>query len=136
MRRGKRNIVAAVMVTGAVLAITGPAFAGSFTSYLSNVQVGFNSRTWQHGTGDNSSTAITLTQCGVGWQDSGGGATVQLTEEQPFPFPDINRGQKGYTCNAGGTQYYGSQPAANYHFSIVSISGGSEFSADYNKVSW
>jgi hypothetical protein len=60
MRRGRRNIVATAAMTGAILAITGPALAGSFTSYLSNAQVGFNSRTWQHGTGDSSSTAITL----------------------------------------------------------------------------
>jgi hypothetical protein len=101
---------------------------------------GFNSRTWTHPANDNASTIITIASCSVGGQSPPQTARIQLTQEQPFPLPDINRGQLKYNCPAGMTGNFGAQEAANYHFTVVDVGGTSsglyDLSAGTVKVSW
>ena len=55
-------------------------------------------------------------------------------------MPDINRGQKTYNCPAGGTGNWGTQAAANFHFTVVTVGGqtGSlyDLSSSFVKVVW
>lgn len=97
----------------AVLAVVGPAKAeGSFSSYMTNVRDGFDSRTWSDHNNDTVSTHIRLS--GV----TKAGFCLQLTREKPWYEPDENRGIRDF--GYGGTQYYGRQPSGSYHFSDVS----------------
>ena len=85
-----KGCAAAAVLAGAI-----PAHAeGSFSSSMSAVRTGFDSRTWTDKNSDSVSTYISLTGC-----DNGGlGAKVtntqlQLTREKPFYEPDEDRGR-------------------------------------------
>lgn len=116
MRR-RRNVAVGAAVVAALLSVAVPAQAeGSFSTYMSNVRDGFDSRTWTDHNHDTVSTHIKLS--GV----TKAGFCLELARETPWYQPDENRGIKDF--GLGSTQYYGRQPSGNYRFGDVSDTCG------------
>src|SRR5689334_1409368 len=71
-RRSPRRFFAVVLLAGlAVVGVVGPASAeGGFTSSMSGVRVGFESRAWVDHNNDSAATQITLAGCTHNWSSS------------------------------------------------------------------
>ncbi len=118
----RRSLVTAALAVGALIGTAGVAQAANFDWYMSGVQTGFNSRTWNFSTSGDE--AIESDYCD--WMYPGAGGTyyrLQLTQETAWYLPDRNAGQASYACDQYGGGYgyhdFGSQPHGNYHFTYV-----------------
>ena len=102
------GIVTAISVVGMAV----PAFAeGSFTSSLSGVHVGFESRRWVDKNSDNVNTSIYFSSCNRS-------TNVKVKADVFGPDPVMGEGNP-----CGSTKYYGDLPSNDYYFVISSISG-------------
>ncbi|MYU25175.1 hypothetical protein [Streptomyces sp. SID8352] len=137
--RGQK-LVGAVTGSAAALVLAGaiPAHAeGSWTSSMSAVRTGFDSRTWSDKNSDNVSTTIGLSGCNNG----GLGAAVsntelQLTRETSIIQPNENRGRYTYKCSSSDSHAFGVQPSGSYHFTVTKIQGSaSGYYLSVNSVS-
>jgi hypothetical protein len=114
------GLVLSMLVAGVVLA------EGSWTSSMSNVNVGFDSRTWTDRNTDNVGTTIRFDDCRDENYTNGTGdwATVSLQRHNGiFPAGDV--GRKTLYCYDTDTGNWGDQPAQDYHFQVEAFSGGS-----------
>jgi hypothetical protein len=132
--------VAAVAI--ATLATAIPAFAeGSFTSHMSGVRVGFESRRWDDKNEDSKGTIVSLRYCHYMKEPShepkSAQFTLNLIKDTLF---DEARGNVKYDCSGSTWKQYdwGRQPAGKYFFRVTKLgpSGITAANADGVKVSW
>jgi hypothetical protein len=96
---------------------------------MTGVLTGFNSRTSNQNGSQN--TVLTSNTCGVFGQSGVGNWTAQLTEQQPWYLPDIDRGHANYPCGSKTAHNFGTQESGDYHFTVILIDGSdSGFSLD------
>jgi hypothetical protein len=110
----------------AVIISASPALAeGSFTSSLSNVLTGFNSRSWTDKNSDGTSTRITLSQCTDPARGGKGANTrLQLTRERGGVLPDKQVGdRKTFYCSSSAYGDWGRVARGKYHFTVILIDG-------------
>lgn len=97
---------------------------GGWSSYMTGVLTGFNSRTWQDQNIDSTSTSITFSGCTNNINPYHGvNAEVQLTRETPFYQPDESQGRRSLNCGGSDTKYWGRFPAGSYHFTLTGVNG-------------
>ena len=109
----------------AAFAFAGTALAeGQWTSYMTGVLPGFNSRTWDDQNLDGTSTNIKLVECrdSVPGTDPADWAKLSL-EKENWIFPSENLGTKTFNCWVSSTQFWGDVVAAHYHFTVRDYSG-------------
>lgn len=119
MKHKKLAILTATALLATVVA--GPAFAeGSWSSYMSGVKIGFESRQWADRDFDQVATTVKLKTCTVsGTTFSSTGIT--LYQDTIFPFIYTSHGLISNTCNTSSWgQGLGS---GTYHFTIEKING-------------
>ncbi|MFD9033077.1 hypothetical protein ACFVZW_18285 [Streptomyces sp. NPDC059567] len=126
----RRKVSQSATALGAIAAVSlalAPTAAaeGSFSSSLTGVATGFNSRWWTDKNTDGAGTVIKFTSCslftGPGFRD----VTVQLSRYRPV-IADVNEGQKTFSaCASGATSSgnWGDKQAADYRFAIMKING-------------
>lgn len=116
----KKHMGAAGLVV-ALLATTLPAIAeGQWTSYLSGVGTGFNSRSWIDNQSDSAATKVTLSGCTMTTGGTFTSVDIRLYREAGW-LPDQSVAVLRNYC---GTSNFGSNlPADNYHFTIERING-------------
>jgi hypothetical protein len=112
------GVVAAIAVAGTALA------EGEFTSFMTNVRDGFNSRTWHDSNLDGVSTNIKLEGCRdeVPGTDPNDWGKLSL-EKENWIFPSENLGTKQFSCWVSATQFWGDVAASDYHFTVRDYSG-------------
>ena len=140
MNQAKRLAISVVAVA-TLFAIGSPAWAeAAWSSTLSGVLTGFNSRSWADHNIDTVKTSIQFNGCvDIDHGYVGTTATVQLTQETPWYEPDINMGVKTLNCASSDTQIWAQEPAASYHFTVVKIGGqtsGGRLDASYVRVAY
>lgn len=124
MMRGRRTI-AITMLTGALVASGQTAIAeGSWSSSVTRVRTGFETRSWNDRNTDSAATQWRLERC----TDylTGGRATNshwKLMRERGGVLPDENRGEKYFPCATASQQSWGDVPASNYHLTLTKIAG-------------
>lgn len=98
---------------------------GFWTSSMSEVAPGFNSRTWTDKNQDATATRIRLDDC----RDShrahvtSNTAQIQLTRRTGALQPDENRGRNVFYCQSTDSHSWGRQPASDYRFAVIRING-------------
>ncbi|CAN5440630.1 hypothetical protein BH20CHL6_BH20CHL6_09640 [soil metagenome] len=116
------------IVTGLVLSevVAGTVFAeGSWTSSMSNVKVGFDSRTWTDRNSDSASTAIRFEGCrDENYSNGSNDWTTVSVQRHNGILPAGDFGRETLYCHVADTGYWGDQPAQDYHFQIEAFSGG------------
>lgn len=131
MKRKIRTTAAAVIASaGLFLSGTGIAYAaeGSFTSYLTQVQPGFQSRTWTDNGSTSDSTSITLSGCAVNKAGAAYGSTslssVEITLYSNTGWFGTPRKLKSLS-KACGTYSFGNYGSGSYWFVVSKINGNS-----------
>ncbi|MCI9889960.1 hypothetical protein JT358_16115 [Micrococcales bacterium 31B] len=96
-----------------------PAFAeGGFSSSLSGVRVGFQSRGWVDRNVDTMPTQITVNTCSQGTME----ITLQRDDGNVF-FPDTPLLRTTFDCARSAYMNAGRLPADNYIFQVSKING-------------
>ncbi|MDQ0538211.1 hypothetical protein QF011_000752 [Curtobacterium flaccumfaciens] len=118
----------AATVAGGVVAATvfaaAPAFAeGSWSSKLTGVAIGKNSRSWQDSHKDKVRTATTFASCRISGNAGGfRSATVRLYDERGL-LPDKSMGSKVNKC--GRSDWGVMTRPDRYHWTITALNGSS-----------
>lgn len=101
---------------------------GYWTSSISNVAPGFNSRTWTDKNQDSVATKIRLDDCRDSHRThvTSNTAQIQLTRRTGALQPDENRGRKVFYCQGSDSKSWGRQPASDYRFAVIRINGREE----------
>ncbi|WP_418516924.1 hypothetical protein ACNUCX_06880 [Curtobacterium flaccumfaciens pv. flaccumfaciens] len=119
---------AAAIVSGGVVLATvlaaSPAFAeGSWSSKLTGVAIGKNSRSWQDSHKDRVRTATAFVGCRISGNASGfKSASVRLYDERGL-LPDKSMGTKVNTC--GRSDWGVMTRPDRYHWTISALNGAS-----------
>lgn len=129
LRGTRRLVMAAVMGLVATVLVSNPAWAeGSWSSYLDQVRVGFESRRWYDGNVDAANTTIGVYgSCWVEWPTQGSqDFQLRVYQVEPWYLPDTNRGTGSYNCFTSGNKIVNwgrLAPNDDYYFKVVSIGG-------------
>lgn len=111
------------MSAALVVLPAGVAFAeGSWSSSMTAVRTGFDSRTWTDRNADGASTTIKLGGCRDTYSGQNLNTHLQLTKENTWT-PDQNMGVKCFPCSTSYTNSWGRVAAGNYHFTVMMING-------------
>ena len=105
-----------VVPAGAALA------EGSWSSSMTAVRTGFDSRTWTDKNGDSAATTIALTRCKDFYTGQNLNTHLQLTKENTFT-PDVNMGITYFPCSSSYKNSWGRVAAGSYHFTVMKING-------------
>jgi len=94
---------------------------GTFVSSISGWYTGKDSRVWNDGNRDATSTYVRFRGC---TRTNGGatGAGVQVKRQRGFA-PDEGKGTKTLYCGNVDTAYWGDLQASNYYFRLEKIAG-------------
>lgn len=112
--------IAPVATAGSASADVAP-LEGGWTSYLSNVKAGFDSRSWTDRDNDNNSTTITLSGCTVtGHPELAPNVVVRLWRERTGPDEKVGV-DKSFACRTESTKTWGHVSAGTYHFEILKV---------------
>lgn len=117
-----KKVVAAMALSAALILVPTVAFAeGSFTSYMSQAQPSFSSRTWSDQNLDSVKTTVTFSGCKANY---GGKAPGTLA----ISSIDVSlyRGSTylGYKRVAGcGSFVWSDMPKGSYHFYLEAVNG-------------
>ncbi len=140
MKRTTKAFAGVAIATLTTLTLATPAFAeGSWSSSMSNVRVGFESRRWADKNSDAAGTIVSLRYCsgysGPNAEGDGGKFTLNLIKDTLF---DEARGNVTYVCQGSTWKQYnwGRQPAGNYFFRVTNINYGGPASAGGVKVNY
>jgi hypothetical protein len=115
-----KKLIAITVALGAVGAATPALAEGKWTSFMSNVPVGFESREWADRNLDDVPTTVKLSGCSVsGTQFSS--TTITLYQDTIFPLFFTNHGQINNYCNS--VSWGQALGAGNYHFTVEKING-------------
>lgn len=120
-----KKLTLTTVLLSAVLALSplslGTAHAeGSFTSYMTQVQPLFYSRTWKDSNTDSTSTVVTLSNC----KTNRGGAAPGTSALQSVGVSLYRGGTHVSTITQKcGTYNFGRQRSGDYRFRIASING-------------
>lgn len=117
----KKHHLGVVGLVAAFVVATLPAVAeGRWSSYLSSVGTGFNSRSWIDTQSDNVTTKVTLSGCTMSNGGTFTSVDIRLYREMGW-LPDQSVGVLRNYC---GTSNFGANlPADTYHFTIERING-------------
>ena len=118
-----KKSIAAISAAALLTGISLPAFAeGSWTSYLSGVKIGFESRTWADRDVDQVATTVKLTNCSVSGA-SFANAGLTLYQDTWIPYYYTNHGMIYNYCDS--VSWGQGLGAGNYHFTVERINSSS-----------
>lgn len=120
MRKYRGVLLGALLALG----VAGTALAeGEFYSSMSNVLIGFDSRTWNDKNSDANETKITLAQCRDSISNGPNDWVILELWKHNFIFPGSSKGLRPFYCYSTATQSWGRQENADYNFEVQAFSG-------------
>ncbi len=132
MNTKHKLIIGSTVIAGMLLGASPALAEGSWSSYLSNVGVGFSSRTWTDYALDQVATTVKLSGCSMNSGGTFSSTRINLYREYGV-LPDQSVGAITNTCN---TSNFGQGLAADmYHFTIDRINGSTSSSPRINASS-
>ncbi|GAC81542.1 hypothetical protein SAMN04488550_0150 [Gordonia malaquae] len=118
------TLLVCTLLLGLTFLAAGPARAeAEFTTKLSGVLTGFESRRWTDGNSDAAATTVRFDNC----REKTAGmalasADVMLRKDRPFQ-PDEDHGTKRLNCSASAFGNWGRKASGKYFFRIEKING-------------
>lgn len=132
-RLTRRGLAVTAAATAIMLGTSGVAVAeGYFSSYLSGVLAGKESRSWSDRNNDGTWTTVRLTTCRVRGEST---ATVVLRlYRERAAQTDVLVGARTFNCRQASTQNWGDVAAGTYHFTVHRVNGSVSKVLDVDKV--
>jgi hypothetical protein len=128
MMKITRRVVGVAAAVGGSVAVMAPALAeASFTSSMTHVYTGFDSRSWPDNNFDAAATTVRLDTCRVTTGQTFSNLVLQLTYENTWT-PDENMGQKTFACYSTATGTWGRIKPGGYHVTLMKINGYTSYS--------
>jgi hypothetical protein len=137
LRNYRRVFAAASMAACGLGMFAVPAHAeGSWSSSVTDVRQGFESRRWDDRNSDGASTLVQFSNCTykfAGGAKSGDHIAVELWRAIDN-WPDSSKGSKTLYCNSSATGNWGDVQSSTYYFAIGPVNGWSDWTVSASPV--